>query len=63
MMSPSSARIPLPDRMKIGITAIAWFVLVVMFLASLPVVLVWPGTFLAGLIVFALILALPVLGL
>lgn len=56
---------PLPFSQHAGIVArsIAWFVLVVMFLASLPVVLVWPGSFFVGLIVLALILALPVLGL
>lgn len=57
------AAIPFFQHAGIVIRSIAWFVLVVMFLASLPVVLVWPGTFLAGLIVLALILALPVLGL
>jgi len=34
-----------------------------MFLLGLPVVLVWPGSFFAGLLIAALALALPVLGL
>jgi hypothetical protein len=61
-MTSTPGDIPLPHRLKIGIAAIAWFVLAVLFLISLPVVLVWPGSFLLGLIALALLLALPVLG-
>jgi len=55
---------PIPFFQHAGIVtrSIAWFVLVVMFLCGLPVVLVWPGSFFAGLLVAALVLALPVLG-
>jgi hypothetical protein len=57
------ATVSLPQRLSISARAIAWFVLTVFFLLGLPVVLVWPGSFFAALIVLALVLALPVLGL
>jgi len=58
-----AATIPFFQHAGIVTRSIAWFVLVVLFLCGLPVVLVWPGSFFAGLLVAALVLALPVLGL
>jgi hypothetical protein len=55
--------IPFSQHAGIVTRSIAWFVLVVLFLCGLPVVLVWPGSFFLGLLVAALLLALPVLGL
>lgn len=58
-----NSHIPFFQHAGIVTRSIAWFVLVVLFLISLPVVLVWPGSFFAGLMVLSLLLALPVLGL
>ena len=57
-----NSHIPFFQHAGIVTRSIAWFVLVVLFLISLPVVLVWPGSFFAGLMVLSLLLALPVLG-
>jgi hypothetical protein len=58
-----TSSIPFSQHAGIVTRSIAWFVLVVLFLCGLPVVLVWPGSFFLGLLVAALLLALPVLGL
>ena len=58
-----TSHIPFFQHAGIVTRSIAWFVLVVLFLCGLPVVLVWPGSFFLGLLVAALVLALPVLGL
>jgi len=50
-------QIPLSRRFAIGLKAIAGFLLLLFFLLGLPVVLVWPKTFFAGLAVAALLLA------
>lgn len=48
------------ERLRIGLAAIAWFLLVVAFLLGLPVLAQLPGWVLALLALAALVLALPV---
>lgn len=50
--------IPFGDRFAIGASAIAWFLLVMVFLLGLPIVLAWPNPLLGVAAVAALILAL-----
>jgi hypothetical protein len=54
--------IPLGEKIRIGLSAILWFVLSVFCVLGLAVLLVWPWWVTGALLLAALVLALPVFG-